>query len=449
VCWAAQRAGLFYTAISTRLLPVEVAYIVRDCAAKVFITSHALAETAAAVRSDLPEATSRLMAGGLIDGYQAFDGVVANCPVTPIADQSAGMDMLYSSGTTGRPKGVLKAPPSPAIDAPPVGMGVFQAFGFGEDTVYLSPAPLYHAAPLRFSMATQQLGGTVVVMEHFEPEEFLHLIERYHITHTQVVPTMFVRLLKLPLEVRNRYDLSSLRCAIHAAAPCPVPIKEQMIDWWGPIVWEYYSSTEGNGLTLVNSSDWLAHRGTVGRAVLGKVHICAPDGAELPVGETGLVYFAEGPAFEYHNDSTKTASGRNAAGWSTVGDIGCLDEEGYLYLTDRAAFTIISGGVNVYPQECENLLVTHPEVIDAAVFGVPNEEFGEEVKAVVQPRDMAASGPELERQLLAFCRQHLSAIKCPRSIDFEAELPRSPTGKLYKQVLRDRYRAAAGTTTPM
>jgi acyl-CoA synthetase (AMP-forming)/AMP-acid ligase II len=439
VCWAAQRSGLFYSAISTRLLPAEVAFIVRDCAAKVFITSRALADVAADLRAELPEGTVRLMAAGVIDGYEDFDALIATFPETPIADQSAGTDMLYSSGTTGRPKGVLKPPPSTAIDVLPTGMRVLQAFGFDEGTVYLSPAPLYHAAPLRFSMAAQQLGGTVIVMAHFDAEEFLRLIQVHRVTHTQVVPTMFVRLLKLPTEVRNRYDLSSLRCAIHAAAPCPVPVKEQMIEWWGPIIWEYYAATEGNGLTLVNSADWLAHRGTVGRAVLGKVHICDADGVELPVREIGLIYFGEGPPFEYHNDAFKTASSRHAEGWSTVGDVGYVDADGYLFLTDRTAFTIISGGVNIYPQECENLLVTHPDVIDAAVFGVPNEEFGEEVKAVVQPRDMALSGPELEQELMTFCRQHLSPIKCPRSIDFEAELPRSPTGKLYKQTLRDRY----------
>jgi long-chain acyl-CoA synthetase len=444
VCWAAQRSGLLYTAISTRLLAAEVAFIVRDCAAKVFIASHAMAAIANDLRAELPRSTMRLMAAGVIDGYQAFDELVDACPVTPIVDQRAGADMLYSSGTTGRPKGVLRKLSSTAFDAPPSGIGMLEAFGFDEDTIYLSPAPLYHAAPLRFSMWTQQLGGTVLVMEHFDPEEFLHLIQTQHVTHTQVVPTMFVRLLKLPAEVRNRYDISSLRCVVHAAAPCPVPIKDQMIEWWGPIVWEYYSSTEGNGLTLVDSAGWLAHRGTVGRALVGTTHICAPDGAELPPGEVGLVYFGDGPAFEYHNDATRTASSRHDQGWTTVGDIGYLDADGYLYLTDRTAFTIISGGVNIYPQECENLLVTHPEVIDAAVFGVPNEEFGEEVKAVVQPRNIASSGPELEQELMAFCSQHLSPIKCPRSIDFSAELPRSPTGKLYKQVLRDRYWAAAG-----
>jgi long-chain acyl-CoA synthetase len=306
-------------------------------------------------------------------------------------------------------------------------------------TVYLSPAPLYHAAPLRFNMSVMRLGGTSVIMEHFDAEEFLKLLERYKVTHSQLVPTMFVRFLKLPDEVRLKYDVSSLRCAIHAAAPCPIPTKEKMIAWWGPIVWEYYGGTEGNGLTICNSAEWMAHKGTVGRAIVGTLKICDEDGNELPAGEPGTVYFADGRPFQYHNDPKKTAESRNAKGWTTLGDVGYVDSDGFLHLTDRKAFMIISGGVNIYPQEAENLLITHAKVMDCAVFGVPNPDFGEEVKAVVQPRDMADAGAALAEELLAFCRLHLSAIKCPRSIDFEAELPRHPTGKLYKRLLRDRY----------
>jgi long-chain acyl-CoA synthetase len=348
--------------------------------------------------------------------------------------------MLYSSGTTGRPKGVRTPVQAAAFDAPPPMVDLVRAlYGMGRDTVYLSPAPLYHAAPLRFCMTVMRLGGSVVVMERFDALELLRAIERHRVTHVQLVPTMFVRLLKLPPEQRTAHDLSSLRCAIHAAAPCPIPVKEGMIDWWGPIVWEYYAGTEGNGMTAVDSHAWLARKGTVGKAIMGQVKICGPDGEELPAGETGTVYFAGGRPFEYHNDADRTAASRNAHGWSTLGDVGYVDAEGYLYLTDRIANTIISGGVNIYPQECENLLVTHPKVLDAAVFGVPNEDLGEEVKAVVQPRDMREAGPALEQELIAFCRQHLSALKCPRSIDFEAELPRHPTGKLYKRLLRERY----------
>ncbi len=440
ICWAAQRAGIVYTAISSRLTAGEAAYIVDDCGAKVFITSMALAGQAAELRGRTPKVQTRLMLDGTIDGYQAYEVTVAGCPAERIADESAGGDMLYSSGTTGRPKGVFVPPESTDIafvnSLLKVCIGPFQ---MGPDTVYLSPGPLYHAAPLRFAMAVMRLGGTVVVMEHFDAAEFLRLVAQYRITHTQVVPTMFVRMLKLPDAQRLAHDLSSLRIAIHAAAPCPVPVKQQMIDWWGPIVWEYYAGTEGMGMTLVGSADWLTHPGTVGRAVVGVLHICDDDGNELPPGENGGVYFSDGKVFEYHNDPDKTAAGRNAKGWTTLGDIGTMDAEGFLYLTDRKAHMIISGGVNIYPQEAENLLVTHPKVLDVAVFGVPNEEFGEEVKAVVQPRDMAHAGMALEQELIAFCREQLSAIKCPRSIDFQAELPRHPTGKLYKRLLRDRY----------
>ena len=440
ICWAAQRAGIVYTAMSSRLTAGEAAYIVNDCGAKVFISSKALARQAEELRSQMPRVHTRLMLDDVIDGYQSYEQAVAGRPVTPVADESAGGDMLYSSGTTGRPKGVFVPPESTDIAYVSSLLKVCMGpWGMGVDTVYLSPGPLYHAAPLRFAMSVMRLGGTVVVMEHFDAEAFLAHVQRHRITHTQLVPTMFVRMLKLPQAQRLGHDLSSLRVAIHAAAPCPVPVKRQMIDWWGPIIWEYYAGTEGMGMTLVNSPDWLAHEGTVGRAVVGVLHICDDDGRELPVGQTGGVYFSDGKVFEYHNDPQKTAQSRNALGWTTLGDIGHMDDEGYLYLTDRKAHMIISGGVNIYPQEAENLLVTHPRVFDVAVFGVPNEEFGEEVKAVVQPRDMAEAGPSLEQELIAFCREHLSPIKCPRSVDFLAELPRHPTGKLYKRLLRDTY----------
>ncbi|HET9600248.1 MAG TPA: AMP-binding protein, partial [Acidimicrobiales bacterium] len=313
--------------------------------------------------------------------------------------------------------------------------------------VYLSPAPLYHAAPLRFSLATHELGGTVVAMEHFDPEQALVLIERHRATHSQWVPTMFVRMLKLPAEIRQRYDLSSLRIAVHAAAPCPVDMKRQMIEWWGPVLHEYYAGTEGNGFIYCNSEMWLAHPGTVGTPLGCIVHIVDEDGRELPQGQAGTVYFEGGPTFEYHNDPDKTAASRHAEGWSTLGDVGYLDDDGFLYLTDRKAYLIISGGVNIYPQEAENVLINHPDVADVAVFGVPNEDFGEEVKAVVQPITMPAdadSAATLERTLIAYCRTELADIKCPRSIDFREELPRHPTGKLYKRLLKDEYWAGHG-----
>jgi long-chain acyl-CoA synthetase len=444
ICFGAHRAGIIFTAMSTRLTAGEAAYIIGNCEAKLLITSRAMGELATQLLPQTAGLTHRLMLDGTQAGHEAYETAVADCPATRITDETAGGDMLYSSGTTGRPKGVFVPPDEPAIDAPNPLIGIcMKLYGMGTGSVYLSPAPLYHAAPLRFSMTSIRLGGTCVVMEHFDAEDFLRQVERHKVTHTQLVPTMFVRMLKLPPEARNRHDLSSLRIAIHAAAPCPVPVKSQMIAWWGPVIWEYYAGTEGNGMTMVGSQDWLAHPGTVGRAVIGKLRICDDDGNELPAGTAGTIYFAEGRPFSYHNDADKTAGSRNRHGWTTLGDIGYVDGEGFLFLTDRKAHMIISGGVNIYPQEAENLLITHPRVLDCAVIGVPNEEFGEEVKAVVQPRDMRdVAGPgakALEAELIAFCRESLSPIKCPRSIDFEEELPRHPTGKLYKRLLRDRY----------
>lgn len=440
IVWGAQRAGLYYTAASTHLTADELAYILNDCGAKVFVTSQTLAPLAAAVRDRLPNVAKKLMVGGTIAGYDSFEAAVAGEPATPIADEREGADLLYSSGTTGRPKGVKFPLRGDPLGTPNALIALVTAlYAMGPETRYLSPAPLYHAAPLRFNLAVQRLGGTSVIMEHFDAEEFLRLVERHRITHTQVVPTMFVRLLKLPPEIRRRYDISSLTHAIHAAAPCPIPVKEQMIAWWGPIIHEYYGGTEGNGLCALDSHEWLAHKGSVGRALLGTIKILDDDGVELPVGEAGSIYFAGGSYFEYLHDEEKTRASRRADGASTIGDIGYVDADGYLYLTDRKANMIISGGVNIYPQEAENLLVTHPKVHDVAVFGVPNEDFGEEVKAVVQPVDMAEAGPALAAELTEFCRRHLAHYKCPRSIDFAAELPRHPTGKLYKRLLKERY----------
>ncbi|MBI1182434.1 MAG: AMP-binding protein, partial [Alphaproteobacteria bacterium] len=382
VCWAAQRAGLYFTAISTRLTAPEAAYIVNDCGARLLIASKAMARVAAGLPGQVPAVETLLMTDGTAPGFEAYEEAVAAMPATPIPDETSGVDMLYSSGTTGRPKGVKLPLSGEPIDfVSPQAAASRQLYGFGEDTVYLSPAPLYHAAPLRFNMWVMRVGGTCVIMEHFDAEEYLRLVERYRATHSQLVPTMFVRMLKLPDEVRLKYDVSSLRVAIHAAAPCPVDVKRAMIDWWGPILMEYYAGTEGNGSTFINSRDWLAHPGSVGRPMVGEVHIVDETGEELPPGEPGAIYFAGGPQFSYHNDPEKTAQTRNDKGWSTLGDVGYLDEEGYLYLTDRKAFMIISGGVNVYPQEAENVLITHPKVQDVAVIGVPNEDFGEEVKA--------------------------------------------------------------------
>jgi len=444
IAWGAQRAGLFYVCISSKLTAPEVDYIIRDSGASLVVAAASLGSVAAAITLDQ---VAGFALGGDIPGWRSWEEAVAVMPETPIADQRAGVDMLYSSGTTGRPKGVRVAlPEDPDIAAGNVlAMLARGLYGLGPDTIYLSPAPLYHAAPLRWSMTVMRLGGTVVMMRHFDPEAALAAIERYHVNASQWVPTHFVRMLKLPAEVRNRFDLSTLKVAIHAAAPCPIPIKRAMIDWWGPVLFEYYAGSEGNGLTAIDSAQWLAHPGSVGKAAYGVLHVCGEDGQELGSGEEGLVYFEGGTPFEYHNDPGKTAEARNARGWSTLGDIGRIDAEGYLYLTDRKSFMIISGGVNIYPQEIENRLITHPRVADAAVIGGPDPEMGERVIAVVQPVDMAEAGPDLAEELTRWCRAELSGVKTPRQIDFAAELPRHATGKLYKRLLRDRYWGETGS----
>ncbi|THD65970.1 acyl-CoA synthetase [Phenylobacterium sp.] len=445
ILWAAQRSGLRFTCLSSKLTSGEVEYIVRDCEAKVFIASAALSETALQVARLIP-GVALFMVGGESEDFASFEDARAVMPSTPIADESAGRAMLYSSGTTGRPKGVKRmGAVDPAIDAPNPLANLGQAlYGWTADTVYLSPAPLYHAAPLGWSMAVHSIGGTVILMERFDAEDALRFIEQYKVTSAQWVPTHFVRMLKLPEEVRTRYDLSSLKAVFHAAAPCPVPVKEQMIAWWGPIVHEYYAGTEGNGFCIINATEWLAHKGSVGRGLTAAVKICDEDGEPLPPRAEGLVYFEGGGQFEYHGDPAKTAESRNRHGWTTLGDVGWLDEEGYLYLTDRKSFMIISGGVNIYPQELENVLIGHPKVADAAVVGAPDEEMGEKVVAVIQPMNWADAGEPLRAELMAYARQHLSHVKSPRVIDFMAELPRHATGKLYKRLIRDAYWAKDG-----
>ena len=447
VVWGCTYAGLIFTACSSRLTAGELSYIINDCGARAYITSLYKADQAAEVVTTTPGVELRLMLDGVIPGYDSYEATVDHASAEPRPDRVQGTDMLYSSGTTGKPKGVAQAWNPVPLGTSPALVGLLGGlFGFTPDSVYLSPAPLYHAAPLRFCLAAHDIGGTVIVMDQFDPEQSLALIERYRITHSQWVPTMFVRMLKQPQEIRDRYDVSSLKVAIHAAAPCPIPVKRQMIEWWGPVLHEYYAGTEGNGFVYCNSEMWLAHPGTVGVAVTGTLHIVDDAGNDVPTGESGTVFFEGGGSFEYHNDPEKTASSRDPRGWSTLGDVGHLDADKYLYLTDRKAYMIISGGVNIYPQEAENLLVTHSSVVDVAVFGVPNEEFGEEVKAVVQPVTMPTNADDaklLEQQLIAFCRTELSPIKCPRSIDFREELPRHPTGKLYKRLLKDEYWPAA------
>ncbi len=439
--WGSQRAGTMLVPISTRLTAPEIAYILKDSGAKLLIASTAYAE----VVDRLGEHGTAVPT--LISGSGELEDALAAQPETPIADQAPGTVMLYSSGTTGRPKGIRPPPPAdPDVQAVvPLVMLATMGAGMPADgsMVYLSPAPLYHAAPLGWCSTVHRLGGTVVVMEKFEPAAALAAIERYRVTDSQWVPTHFVRMLKLEEAERNRYDLSSHARALHAAAPCPVPVKQAMIEWWGPIVNEYYAGSESIGMTLVRAPDWMTHPGTVGRAIHGKLHICGPDGEELPPGEDGLVYFENDVLPSYHNDPDKTAAAMHPRGWMTLGDIGHLDGDGFLYLTDRQSHMIISGGVNIYPQEIENLLVTHEKVMDAAVIGAPDADLGEKVVAVVQPVDMADSGEALEQELRDFLAPQLARNKMPRLFDFRPALPREANGKLYKRELRDEFAARA------
>ncbi|MGD6749621.1 acyl-CoA synthetase [Streptomyces sp. BH105] len=441
--WAAQRSGLRYTALNSHLHPAEAQYILDDCGARALIASERMTEVVAAL--DSTRIPVRLCAIGELKDWDLLDEAVAAHQPLPEAEQTEGREMLYSSGTTGRPKGVRKelssAPFGDPTAAPALiarGIGA-NGGGLRPGDVFLSPAPLYHSAPLVYSMSMQRLGVPVVLMDGFDPRRCLELIERHRITQAQFVPTMFVRMLRLPRAERARHDTSSLRVVVHTGAPCPVPVKRQMIDWWGPIVHEYYAGTEDIGNTAITAQEWLAHPGSVGRPTTGCRIVDEATGHELPPGHEGLVYFEGGRPFAYHNDPEKTASVTDVHGRRTLGDIGRLDEDGYLYLTDRRAHMIISGGVNIYPQEAENVLVGHPAVADVAIIGVPDEEMGEAVKAVVQPVEGAVVGEELAAELVAYCRSELATYKCPRSVDFTEALPRDPNGKLYKRRLRERY----------
>jgi long-chain acyl-CoA synthetase len=443
IAGAAERTGLYYSAINTYLGVDEVAYVVANSQAKVLFSSAARREVAEAAAAKCPGLDRMLMTGPgpLPDGWEPYDAVVAGYPADPVPDEALGAAMLYSSGTTGHPKGVLRELPAGGPDQPlPVMAFVQGLFGFRAGMTYLNPAPLYHSAPGASVAASLRMGCTTIVMEHFDAGQWLALVERYRVTHCQMVPVMFNRLVRLPDDVRARYDTSSLECIVHAAAPCPLHVKRAMIDWVGPIITEYYGATEANGFTFCSSAEWLARPGTVGRAVLGELLILDAEGGQCPAGTDGTVWFRGATAFEYFQDPVKTAESRSGDGAaSTVGDVGHVDADGYLYLTDRQSYMIISGGVNIYPQETENVLAAHPAVQDVAVIGVPDEDLGEEVKAVVQLADPAAASPALAQELIACCRDRLAHFKCPRTVDFVAELPRSDTGKLYKRMLRDEY----------
>lgn len=434
VVWAATRVGAYVTPINWHLVAAEAGYIVRNCEATAFFASNRLADVVIAMEHDLANVQTRISVDGPLAGFEQLDDVIANVEPGLGDDEAEGGWMFYSSGTTGQPKGILPPLPEGDIGAKSfLTMMLTGMFGFDADTVYLSPgAPLYHAAPAGWTYGTQRIGGTAVVMERFDPLEVLAAIERHKVTHVQFVPTHMIRMLKLTDEERSRYDLSSLKVIVHAAAPCPVETKQRFIEWVGPIVHEFYSGSEGAGLTYVNSEDWLKHPGTVGKSMTGQIHIVGDDGEELPVGEEGEVWFSTTRSFEYYNEPEKTAQAWDKRGWSWMGDVGKVDDEGYLYLTDRATNMIISGGVNIYPREIEDVLVLHPSIDDVAVLGTPEPDMGEQVTAFVQ---LAPGATLTADEVIAYTRERLSHFKCPREVRFVDELPRLPTGKLLKRLL--------------
>ncbi|MGI8794911.1 MAG: AMP-binding protein [Acidimicrobiales bacterium] len=438
VAWAAcQRAGWRLTTVNWHLTGEEAAYIVGDCEAKALVCDARIGDTATGAVSGAPQAEIRVSIGGALAGFEAFESVIEGQEASNIVDPSVGGSMLYTSGTTGRPKGVYRPPASPAT------VTAVNIYGYrDENDRHLVTGPLYHAAPLAFSLnAPLAYGCGVVLMDGWDAEDTLRFIQERKITHTHMVPTMFHRLLSLSDDVRAKYDVSTLRFIIHGAAPCPVPVKQRLIDWLGPIVLEYYAATEGLG-TFVDSNTWLTRPGTVGKPnPEGQVMVGDDEGNPVAANAIGQVYL-KSPAtgkFEYYKDPEKTSSSYRGD-YFTLGDVGYMDDDGYLYLTDRSANLIISGGVNIYPAEVDAILLTHPAVGDAATIGIPNEEWGEEVRAVVELKTGIERSDELAKEMVAFCRERLAHYKCPRAVDFIDELPRQDNGKIYKRWLRDRYR---------
>lgn len=435
LCWAAQRSGLYYTPLNWHLHEDDLGAILADCSPRALISAPGLADLGRRLSASAPDARLQLVAGSA-----EYEAALAAVSAAPLEDEREGADLLYSGGTTGRPKGIRFPLSGRPFGTPsPIGERMSDLHGIGPDSVHLVMGPLYHSGPLGFALRVQRRGGRVVVMERFDAEEALAAIERHGVTHTQCVPTMLIRILRLPEETRRRYDLSSLRALVHSAAPCPPEVKAQLIEWLGPVVYEFYGGTERNGLTHISSQEWLAHRGSVGRPVYGGVHILDAEGRELPPGEVGGVYFEGGPAFEYSNDPERTDSSRSPQGWTTIGDIGRLDEEGYLYLSDRKDFMVVSGGVNIYPQQTENLLLESPLVLDAAVFGVPDPDLGEVLHAAVQLAPAAGYPGAALAALRELCQARLPGLQRPRSLELVDELPRTPAGKLDRRQLRDRH----------
>lgn len=437
VMWAALRLGLYVTPINWHLKFDEVAHIVEDSDSVLLISSamhRQLSAKMALPFVDIDEPAMR----------DLFDSALASeAHIVPEFEQKEGQIMYYSSGTTGKPKGIRRPMVERQFGTPPaVDAFISASYGIDDNTVYLSPAPMYHAAPLNWCLAILRLGGSLITLKKFEPESFLANIERYGVTHTQLVPTMFVRLLSLPDDIRLKYDLSSLKVAVHAAAPCAPEIKHQMLNWWGMIIHEYYGGSESNGVTALGPQEWIDHPGSVGKVVLGNLHICDEQGNELGPNKTGTVYFSGLPDFEYYKDPVKTREAYNERGYSTLGDIGYIDDDGFLYLTDRRAFMIVSGGVNIYPQEIENLLISHPGIADVAVLGLPNPEFGEEVVAVIEPLGAVDSELQFVEEVSAFCRSKLAGFKCPRRIFLQDALPRMPNGKLLKRTIKEQLLAS-------
>lgn len=439
--WAVRRAELRFVPVNWHLTGAEAAYVVENSDALALITSEGLRDIANEIADSIPALRMRLTSGAAAPGFESLECIYqTGCATRPPAEREGG-PMPYSSGTTGRPKGILRPlsgqpfPTPTSLDAL-----IRDEYGFDEASVYLSSAPLYHAAPMTWVMGTNLWGGTAILMPAFEPEEVLRSVERYRVTHAQFVPTHFIRLLRLPASVKAAYDHSPLRAVVHAAAPCPGHVKEAMVAWWGPLIHEYYSGSERCGYTALRPEEWSTHPGSVGRSLTGRIHVMDEEsGAELPPGQVGLIYFENAHPYVYHRHPNQPGQGIDARGWGSFGDMGWVDAEGFLYLADRASHMIVSGGVNIYPREIEDILSSHPDVADVAVIGVPNPEYGEEVKAVVQPRDSVVCAEDLAAELLALCRARLAGFKCPRSVDFVDALPRLPTGKLLKRELRKRY----------